>query len=313
MLCFREYFLAEQTYSKLQQDLIHLGYTDFKKISGNRIAVLTDENRMDVMETIKASLSHANPKMVPLKGHSLGAILVYDKLYILVKPKSRQGKASAGIQNEEAIVNIVNEFATKEAPIDVVFVGKNKKKIRMFNVSSAEMVGGDTSDRKKADIVLKGDKNYPISIKKENAEYWESADSFWSQKAKAIVDDLIKKGEVKLSNHEKIPDIMKITPNIAVKANATESSDVVFGSDILPNGAVITKNFRSTSYRFDGENETLYISADHVITSLRDVRGSKEVYFLIRNDSSRSGSKIYPGLRVLATYKSRINRNVKVV
>jgi hypothetical protein len=37
------------------------------------------------------------------------------------------------------------------------------------------------------------------------------------------------------------------------------------------------------------------------------------VMFLIRNDKTRKSIKKYPGIRVLASYKKRINRNVAVV
>jgi len=38
--------------------------------------------------------------------------------------------------------------------------------------------------------------------------------------------------------------------------------------------------------------------------------GNYDIYFLIRNDSSRKGSKIRPGLRTLAVKSTRVNKNV---
>ena len=44
---------------------------------------------------------------------------------ILAKPASKQGSASAGVENELIVVNTINNIA-KTGPINVVFKGKNK-------------------------------------------------------------------------------------------------------------------------------------------------------------------------------------------
>ena len=181
------------------------------------------------------------------------------------------------------------------------------------NVVRAEAVGGDTKNRKKSDVNLvdtDGNK-IPLSLKKDKAEMWESADSYWGKEMETIVKREQKAGTVKVEPHPKVRSVFTLTPNLAVKADAKEVKNVVFGSDILPNGAVLEKTFNG-KYTIDGETETVIIDCTKIITSMRELKGEYEVYFLIRNDSSRKGSKI-PGLRVLAVKKSRINKNVKVV
>jgi hypothetical protein len=46
---------------------------------------------------------------------------------------------------------------------------------------------------------------------------------------------------------------------------------------------------------------------------MKDVKGDKDVYFLIRNDKTRKSIREYPGIRILAAYKKRINKNVVIV
>lgn len=53
-----------------------------------------------------------------------------------------------------------------------------------------------------------------------------------------------------------------------------------------------------------------------IITSLDDIPESHEVWFLLRNDSTRTLAKKIKGLRVLAVFKSRVvgsKKNVVLV
>jgi hypothetical protein len=138
---------------------------------------------------------------------------------------------------------------------------------------------------------------------------WESADSYYAKKAKDIIDRLIIDKKVTLSGR----NIKKITPNIAIEATKKEAKDVVFGSDLLGAGAVLYRTWKASDFKIT-ENGNLEIISSKIYTNEREVEnGDHSVYFLIRNDSSRKGSKIYPGIRVLAVGKTRINKNVLVV
>jgi hypothetical protein len=61
------------------------------------------------------------------------------------------------------------------------------------------------------------------------------------------------------------------------------------------------------------DGDMLYVYVTQIIDKISDLKGKDDIFFLIRNDSSRKGSKIRPGLRVLAVKGTRINKNVKVV
>jgi hypothetical protein len=69
----------------------------------------------------------------------------------------------------------------------------------------------------------------------------------------------------------------------------------------------------SQSNSFTIKGDTLTIDVTDIITKMADVTSEKRVYFLIRNDKTRKSLEEYPGLRVLAVYEKRINKNVVVL
>lgn len=296
------------TYETLSQTLSSLGYKNQKKVSATKIAILVDQNRVDALENIQKNIKGSVYDKTPSSASSVGFVKVNNKFLIYAKPASKQGKASAGVDNEQKLVDFINSSA-KTGPINVFFMNGNKS-FEVFGCVEAVSAGTDTSGRKKSDVNLidyKG-KVYPISIKKDDAEYWESADSYFGQEAKFIIDKAVSEGKTKL-----VPQngYFTIEPNIAVEATRNEKQDVVFGSDIQPNGCVITKTFSTGS--FELKEDTLVVEVSNIIESLGDVKDDKDVYFLIRNDKTRKSIKEYPGIRILAAYKKRINRNVVIV
>jgi hypothetical protein len=295
------------TYDALISLLNSIGYTNIKKLSNVSVAILTNDNRIKTIEGIVKKLHGAVYDPTPTPKSSIGLIR-FKSFSITVKPASRQGTASAGVENEVMLVNFINS-ATKNGPMNVIFKGKNKT-FEVVGCVKATSVGSDTSGRKKADVILwdKKQKQYPISIKKDNAEVWESADSYFSQEATRIIEKAVKNGTTKLEYYD---TYFKIEPNIAVQATQQEKRDVVFGTDIEGKGCIVTKTFRTDSFK--QIEDTIVIDCSHIITNISDVVGDKDVMFLIRNDKTRKSIKAYPGIRVLAAYAKRINPNVKVV
>jgi hypothetical protein len=107
--------------------------------------------------------------------------------------------------------------------------------------------------------------------------------------------------------------VFSITPNLGVPATAREREAVVFGSDILNKGFVVVRTFRGSDFKVIDNGDTLEIKVTKIIDKMSDLKGKYGIYFLIRNDASRKGSKIRPGIRVLAVQATRINKNVKIV
>jgi hypothetical protein len=298
------------TISDIEKRLRKMGYTKFKKDSSKTISILTEGNRVDVLEKVEKNLQDMNAKYDPNKGSSSIGAVVADGFTIKARPASKQGKGSAGLGNEDAMINGIEQF-TKNGPMTVC-ITDGKKKYEYKNVIGVEEVGRDTTNRKKADVRLKikGGGKIPISIKKDNAEIWESADSYYSSIAKKVVDREEIRGTIAI---EQKGSISYMQPNLGIKTTNSEKRDVVFGSDLLNKGFVVVKTFRGSDFQMSKDGDMLYVYVTQIIDKISDLKGKDDIFFLIRNDSSRKGSKIRPGLRVLAVKGTRINKNVKVV
>lgn len=285
-----------------------LGYKSVSKLTNSKVAILTDDNRIDVLEDV-AKKSGGKYNKTPLPESSVGKVTL-GAFTVLAKPASKQGGGSAGLGNEKMLVDTINK-ACKKGPVNIVFYETGTKKYKVHGCVKAESVGRDVANRKKADVILtdsKGNK-FPISVKKDDAEMWESADTYYAEKALKAISEAIKQQKSSLIKHR---GYYTIEPNIAVKATTQETRDVVFGSDIAKqSGAIITKTYASASFTQSGD--TLTIKVTDIITTMSDVSTDKKVYFLIRNDKTRRSLPNYPGLRVLAVYKDRINKNVQVI
>jgi hypothetical protein len=298
-----------------QEDLIErlkeLGYKKIKKLSSRRLAILTDDNRIDVLTEIKKRFAGAVYDKTPTSISGVGLVNI-GKLSILAKPNSSQGTKSAGIGNEILLINAINDAIKKHGPMDVVFSAGTKKK-RTSAVKKATEMGRDTSGRKKADMIIETvrGKKIPISIKQDNAQIWESADRLWANAATKILTKLTKSGEVLLSKDKF--GIFKISPNVAVPSTITEKENVVFGSDLLRDkGAVIFRTFKSGDFSIDGDSQTLKIQCSGIITNPAEVKGDHDVMFLIRNDKTRNTSGLPRGIRILAVTPARVTRTVLV-
>lgn len=307
--------LIEQTLdtNSILSALEKLGYDNIKKISSRRFAVLIDgptKARSEALGKIENELkSHgAVWDKQPSSVSSMGMVKL-GNTSILVKPASRQGGQSAGLGNESILVDAVNNHIHEFGPVDVEFLGPGAGSFLVKGVTAAEGAGSDTKGRKKSDVnLVAASGKIPISVKKDNAVYWESADTFYGPRAATKIDELLESGEIEIIDKG---GYYNISPNIAIAATPQETKDVVFGNDILGNGAVIKKTFTSGAFSYDQAKNTLVVQSTYVITDISHVTGDYSVWFFIRNDKTRKSVPGYPGIRVLAAYEKRINSNVK--
>lgn len=295
---------------QLARELKGMRY-DVKEMTSTKIAVLTNSNRVNLLKEIASKIG-AYYDNKPITESSIGRLEI-DDLFIYAKPASKQGTSSAGVDNEVFIVNQINNCVkSSDGFIPKLIFDSGKNKLTIKDVIGAKRVGADTSGRKKADFLIETKTSpVPISLKKDGAEMWESADKYYGAKAKKKVDTLAKQGKIALKKISKNGPL-SIEPNVAIKADTKEMLNVIFGSDLIQgNGAVVTKTFKNSDIALNGDTLTIYVSS--IITNMGEVPDEYEPYFLIRNDKTRNSPGLYPGLRVLAVYKSRINKNVLVV
>lgn len=306
--------MAIGTIDQLEKRLAGLGYKEFKRVSSKRTAVLTNGNRIDMLEQIQKYLVHDGAKYTKnVSGSSIGGVVFPNGLTILAKPVSKQGSMSAGTQNEHALNDNINKFIKDNAgePLKIVFVSGTKK-YTIPDATGSILTKADVRGNKKADVVVKGKtKNYPISIKKENAEYWGSTETYYGARAREVIHKAVEDQKVKLTD---MGGYYTLQPAIAVKAVKDDDIDyVVFGSDIKPNGAVITSTFVSSDFKYDGKNNTLTISVASIITKKEDIPDKYYPYFIIRNSRARNSKALgYAGIIVQTAYKKRVTGNVYI-
>jgi len=314
----RRTLLFEQALDEpiLMSTLKKLGYGNIKRMSSRRFAVLIDGSASDRSKALKKIETEFESQGAvwdknPQGPSSIGMVKV-GQFSILAKPASRQGGQSAGLGNESILVDTINdiiaEFAPGKGGIDIEFVGPGAGRFSAKGVTAAVGAGAETTGRKKSDVNLtSADGVIPLSIKQDNACYWESADTSYGSKAATKIDELLDAGTIEMVDKG---GYYNIVPNIAVPATPEEATDVVFGSDILGQGVVIKKTFGEDDFSYDAASNRLSINATYMISDLSHVTGDHAVWFLIRNDKTRKSVPGWPGIRVLAAYEKRCNKNV---
>ena len=254
-----------------------------------------------------------------LKGSSIGGVK-YKNSKFLIKPTGVQGRASAGTENEDVLVNEVRKYLDEGAK-NVIFNGSNKNYVTK-NIKEIKDVGYDTASGKKADVVLIGDKDYPISIKKDNAGFWESSDTRY----KAVVNKLsekIKNGDYapqlvfrpyvdKMGNTKEGINLMyndetnqPVSGVIVTDLPSKEEDSIIFGSD---DAVVVYKTFLPSDFELKGDN--LNVKVTKIITDMKDIENfNLEPVVNIRRDVTRTATG---GLRATVQPENLLYRDGKL-
>jgi hypothetical protein len=301
-----------------------LGKVGYKtKIDGNTIVVMVqvpeknkNAHRKDVLNKIQEFLSSAMPAagahiISDPKLSSVGVIAFKSNpTKIVVKDMGIQGDRSAGIENEIGIAKMIQSVIEKFGPANVSFVDSRGKKLIINSVERVELSGKQVKDKetgqsKKADVVLYSKtEKLPISIKKLDAESWESADSSFGQRAREIIDDLVEKNIVEL-----IPlgdENFKLSKEIVVEPTKEEAIRAIFGGDLNPQGGIVVQTFKPDHFTQVENNITIDCHA--VIKTAEDIPESHLMVWLIRNQSGRLSKKL--GIRGLRPMGSTLHRAI---
>jgi hypothetical protein len=297
------------------------GYTDLK-VSGNKIGVLVqipdgekkELFRSEVLKQILGLMKQNFPKSSPnlsmdARLSSIGGIEFADNpIKILVKDSGGQGDQSAGVANEIQMASLLQSVIDRYGSANVTFVDPRGKTLTMNDCTAVDVAGRDTGDRKKADVVLQSpERSLPISIKKLNAEAWESADNLFGKKARAIIDKLVKDKQVKLNKLEKTRNgapVFALSKEIVIEPTEQETMSAIFGSDLNPKGGIIIQTFEPEHFVQTGQDVT--IEAHAVITNRADIPESHLMVWLLRNDPGRNSTALgIPGIRVMGATLTR--------
>lgn len=313
---------AKSSFSK--NDLLDLlkkmGYED-NSVKGNQIKVLVQlpakkqtEFRKDVLANILSNLQQQAPDQDPkysAGGSSIGSIVFgNNKFVIFVKDKEVQGDKSAGVANEVELGSIIQGVIDKYGSANVTFTDPRGKKLTINDATDVDISGRQASGRKKADVVIKSPTSrLPVSIKKVNADMWESADNLFGQKAKAIIQKLVDEGIVTLNKDEAASKaagepVYQLSKEIVIEPTEEEALKAIFGSDINPEGGIVIQTFKPEHFKQDGNN--INVEAHAVITSKEDIPETHIMYWLLRNNKERNVKSLgIRGIRPLGVTAAR--------
>ena len=311
----------EATKAKIEQVLTRNGYSNLKT-AGNKIAVLVqipdgekkEAFRVEVLQNIVNLLTtqvptaqaqySADPKLSSIGG----IVFPGSPIRLVIKDEGIQGEKSAGVANEIELAGILQSVIDKYGSVHVTFIDPRGKTLVINNCNKVDIAGRDVKGRKKADIVLVSpNRNLPISIKKLNAEAWESADNLFGQKARGIIENLVDTGVIKLNrltSSSKEQPIFTLSKEIVVEPTEQEALNAIFGSDLNPAGGIVIQTFQPEHFVQDGNKVNVECHA--VITSKAEIPESHLMVWLLRNDSNRNSKALgIPGIRIMAVTLTR--------
>lgn len=285
---------------------------DFKDTGLNFYVLVPGNQRssfVDKIENINTNTDKGfefNPS--PSSFSSIGYFM-YGGVKFGIKPSNKQGGKSAGLDNEEIFINTINSLL-EDGPKDITIVGSGNS-ITYNNISQVQGTGRSTSDYSKSDANFfdgETDKG-GLSLKKDNAIYWESADVRFGPEVKNLLNAIISGKLAPEVSYEPLkdlrgnedPDIIKmynkkdnkpIAGVIVKDLPEQDISQVIFGNDKAP---VAVKTWKPSDFKVSGNNITAY--ADRLYVTLEDVEKDKALPVLnIRHDKTRRSTR---GLRAL--------------
>lgn len=284
------------------------------------IKVLVDEDATErrlILEQISDKLSTEIDDTEP-RTSALGLIR-YDGYKIVVKPKDAQEDGSNGVDNEVAFVDIVKSKLGSE-PINLMFRGSNGIVFYANNVVDVERISDQYINGEKADIELHAANNfvYKLSLKKDSAKMWESADTLYADKAKLAIEKALEGNVVNLTIYhtadgkiKRAADgnlVVRMSKEIYLEATPEEKQAAVFGNDIKDNGAVIKKTFSEKDFIQEQGNSTIIVDCSKVYYDIEHLEDTEDdVVFYIRNDCTRNNKRLgLAGIRIIAAYRSRV-------
>ena len=310
----------------IEQLLRDMGYENLK-VAGNKINVLVqipngqkkNDFRKLMLDEILDGLTQQVPDQHPQFSEdpgisSLGGIVFpTSPVQIVVKDIGKQGDKSAGVANELELAGMLDSIIETYGSTTVTFKDERGKKLTITQCTAVELAGKDTADRKKADVVLRSEEgSLPISIKKLDADMWESADNLFGERARKILDKLVKEGVVKLTQintrsnkrtGEDVP-VYALSKEIVMEPTEEEALSAIFGADINPEGGVVIQTFKPE--HFQQTEDSVTINCHSVIANSADIPESHLMVWLLRNDSTRNGGSLgIAGIRPLGVTLSR--------
>lgn len=306
MRAFEFALLENPEINTVQSQLQNMGFLDFKRKGTTLYGIVeippkakNKEFRIQKMISVADKLKNTLGKEVKYNptqtSHStIGFIEIEDSpIKIVVKDAKKQGEQRAGVANEHQLVLLLKRQIDQFGSVDVTFKDDMGRTLTINGATSVSGTGTDTKGGKKADVVIGSTAgNLPVSIKKLDADVWESADTLFGKRARVIIDKLVAEGLVKLQEigsrlikGKSIP-VYKLSKEIVVEPTPEDALKTIFGSDLNPQGGVVIQDFQE--HHFIQQDKKIVIDCYAVIKTKDDIPESHMMYFLIKNFPGRA-------------------------
>jgi hypothetical protein len=289
-----------------------LSNSDFKDSDLNFFVLVPGNQRLAFVDKIENIKTNTDKEFefnsTPTSFSSIGYFM-YGKSKFGIKPSNKQGDKSAGLDNESTFVNTINSLLI-DGPKDIKITG-NENSVVYKNITQTKGTGRSTSDYSKSDVNFfdgETDKG-GLSLKKDNAIYWESADVRFSKEVKNLVNAIIDGKLGPEISYEPLKDFKgKSDPDIIRMYNKKDNKpiagivvkdlpeqdikQVIFGNDNVP---VAIRTWKPSDFEVVGN--TIIANATKLYIDLKDVEKDKALPILnIRHDKTRRSTR---GLRAL--------------
>lgn len=275
---------------------------EVRKISNSELAVILSDR-----EFLKGDFPHKIADAFNLwKPKLLGNSVKIENFLVVVKKRSHQRKPKKrydGLKNEEQFHEYLLDALREcpNCPLNVYFTVNGVTVFSVEGVKRVERRGQkDPFKKVKADehLILENGDRIAISLKKENAASWESGDSGYRELAEKFWKWAVKNKVISYKDH---PDnitktvsgvthkVQKLDRDTAFPLRPDLAKAAVFGTDIIPKGAVVVATLTHEDFTQDGEN--LFIECKHIFRKMEDLPSAYYPHFLLRNDSDRLVNK----------------------
>jgi hypothetical protein len=227
------------------------------------------------------------------------------RVFASLKPKKHLDYLS-GKDNEGVFYNNIKQYIDQYGIINIKFLKENQKFVLVNDVDGIRNTSLSAVQEKvfkKADIVLNGKfhGDFSISLKENRFPAWASVEVIWQNKGRILQYALDKYPEIQLVSvvGGKTEQHFSNEKSIAIKCSSLEAEKVIFGTDILGRGAIISQTWKSSHFDWDNRSRTLIIECQDIISSMSDITPKLWPYYQLRNHSGHK-SKFLPGIAAIA-------------
>ena len=302
------------TAAALKSIIGSLGYSEIQQVKGNTYNIVVAKDLPSVVPNIFRAIKAFDPQVVipsnlPYKPENKRLKVSGFDIGVVLKKNKKVGKhLTFGRENEANLAIIISDYLKVHGNINIEFTKHGRTIFAVNNVVKVNKTGKDIANRKKADIELVDGqgRRIPLSLKQNDSPFWESPDTYWGATARMVLDYALAKKHTELQPFD---GIFRLSNGIAIKATQQEAKDLIFGNDILPNGAILKQTWQQGHVKWFDDHAVLALECTEVIRTLSDVSDSDSAYFQIRNHRDKNSKHLYPGLYLLAVRKETVKND----